>query len=68
VRRELVETQEAATGLPLVPVMLPHPCTNEVYDQRMRVALVQAKAAGVTLMAFGDLFLEDIRQYRIRLL
>jgi uncharacterized protein (TIGR00290 family) len=68
VRRELVEAQAAAAGLPLVPVMLPFPCTNEVYEQRMRAALSEAKAAGVTHVAFGDLFLEDIRQYRVRLL
>ena len=68
VRRELVEAQAAAAGLPLVPVMLPYPCTNEVYEQRMRAAIAEAKAAGVTHMAFGDLFLEDIREYRVRLL
>jgi uncharacterized protein (TIGR00290 family) len=68
VRRELVEVQAAAAGLPLVPVMLPFPCTNEVYEQRMRAALAEAKETGVTHMAFGDLFLEDIRQYRVRLL
>ena len=68
VRRELVEAQAAAAGLPLVPVMLPYPCTNEVYERRMRAALAEAKAAGVTHMAFGDLFLEDIREYRVRLL
>ena len=68
VRRELVEAQASAAGFPLVPVMLPYPCTNEVYEQRMRAAIAEAKAAGVTHMAFGDLFLEDIREYRVRLL
>ena len=68
VRRELVEAQAAAAGLPLIPVMLPYPCTNEVYEERMRTAIAEAKAAGVTHMAFGDLFLEDIREYRVRLL
>ena len=68
VRRELVEAQAAAARLPLVPVLLPYPCTNEVYEERMRKALAEAKAAGVTHMAFGDLFLEDIREYRVRLL
>jgi diphthamide synthase (EF-2-diphthine--ammonia ligase) len=52
VRRELVEAQAAAAGLPLVPVMLPFPCTNEVYEQRMRAALAEAKAAGVTHEVF----------------
>jgi len=68
VRRELVEAQAAAAGLPLIPVMLPYPCSNEVYEQRMRAAIGEARAAGVTHIAFGDLFLEDIREYRIRLL
>ena len=68
VRRELVEAQATATGLPLVPVMLPYPCTNEVYEERMRAALAKAKASGVTHMAFGDLFLVDVREYRVRLL
>jgi uncharacterized protein (TIGR00290 family) len=68
VRRELVEAQAAAAGLPLVPVLLPSPCTNEAYEGRMRAALSEARAAGVTHMAFGDLFLEDVRAYRVRLL
>jgi uncharacterized protein (TIGR00290 family) len=68
VRRVLVEAQAAAAGLPMVSVMLPHPCTNEVYEKRIRAVLAEAKAAGVTHVAFGDLFLEDIREYRVRLL
>jgi uncharacterized protein (TIGR00290 family) len=68
VRRELVEAQAAAAGLALVPVMLPCPCTNEAYERRMKTALAEAKGRGVTHMAFGDLFLEDIREYRMRLL
>ena len=68
VRRELVEAQAAATGLPLIPVMLPFPCSNEIYEERMKAAISEAMAAGVTHMAFGDLFLEDIREYRVRLL
>src|SRR3954468_10654972 len=56
VRRGLVEAQAAAAGLPLVPVMLPYPCTNEVYEERMKAAIAEAKESGVTHMAFGDLF------------
>jgi diphthamide synthase (EF-2-diphthine--ammonia ligase) len=59
VRRELVEAQAAAAGLPLIPVMLPYLCTNEVYEQRMKAALAKAKLAGITHLAFGDLFLAD---------
>ena len=66
VRRELVEAQALATGIPLWPVLLPWPCSNADYEQRMSVALDRARQAGVTHMAFGDLFLEDVRDYRIR--
>lgn len=68
VRRELVEAQAAAARLPLIRVGLPFPCTNEVYEHRMKTAIAEACAAGVTHLAFGDLFLEDVRQYRVRLL
>jgi uncharacterized protein (TIGR00290 family) len=68
VRRELVERQAAAAGLPLIPVMIPFPCTNEIYETRMKTAIAEARSSGVTHMAFGDLFLEDVRQYRVRLL
>ena len=68
VRRELVEAQAAAAGLPLIPVMLPYPCSNNVYEERMKTAIAEAKSKGVTHIAFGDLFLEDIREYRVRLL
>ncbi len=66
VRQSLVEAQAAAAGLPLCPVPLPWPCSNEDYEQRMRIVVGRAREAGVTHMAFGDLFLEDIRDYRIR--
>lgn len=68
VRRELVELQAAAAGLPLVPVMLPFPCTNGVYETRMAAAIAGARDQGVTHVAFGDLFLEDVRQYRVRMM
>lgn len=68
VRRELVEAQAAAAGLPLWSVPLPWPCTNDEYERRMKAALAEARRQGITHMAFGDLFLEDVRQYRVRLL
>jgi len=64
VRRELVEAQAAAAGLPLWKVPLPWPCTNEQYEAAMREACAKAIDAGVQVVAFGDLFLEDVRQYR----
>lgn len=68
VPRSLVEAQAAAAGLPLHGVDLPWPCPNAVYEARMRTVLAPLAAEGVTHVAFGDLFLEDIRGYRERLL
>jgi uncharacterized protein (TIGR00290 family) len=64
VREELLAAQLAAAGLAPVRVPIPYPCPNEVYEARMAAALADAKAAGVTHMIFGDLFLEDVRRYR----
>ncbi len=64
-RRALVEAQAAAAGLPLITVPLPWPCSNEQYEAAMAKACAQARDEGVEAMAFGDLFLEDVRQYRI---
>jgi uncharacterized protein (TIGR00290 family) len=64
VRRTLVEAQAEATGLPLWQVPIPSPCPNEIYEARMRDAMARAKSEGFTHVAFGDLFLEDVRQYR----
>jgi uncharacterized protein (TIGR00290 family) len=66
VRRSLLEAQADAAGLPLVIVRIPQACTNEVYEAAMGRAVEEAKARGVTGVAFGDLFLEDIRRYRER--
>jgi uncharacterized protein (TIGR00290 family) len=64
VRRELVERQAAATGLPLWAVPLPWPCTNEQYESLMAQTCAKAVAEGIEGIAFGDLFLEDVRAYR----
>jgi uncharacterized protein (TIGR00290 family) len=64
VRRELVQAQADAAGLPLWPIPLPWPCSNDEYESRMRALIGKAVAAGVTAFAFGDLFLADIRAYR----
>lgn len=64
VRESLLDAQGAAAGLPLIKVPIPSPCPNEVYERAMSEAMAQARAAGVTHMIFGDLFLEDIRKYR----
>jgi uncharacterized protein (TIGR00290 family) len=64
VRRSLLEAQAEAAGVPLRTVQLPWPCSNEQYEERMRVAVSRAVAEGFTHVAFGDLFLEDVRKYR----
>ena len=64
VRREVLDAQARAAGLPLRAVPIPHPCSNEIYEERMRVAVASAVADGFTHAAFGDLFLEDVRRYR----
>lgn len=64
VRRELLDAQLRAASLPLFPVMIPWPCPNEIYEARMGEAIAAARANGVTKIAFGDLYLEDIRAYR----
>ena len=61
VRRELVEAQAEAAGVPLWPVELPWPCSNREYEAVMRAACVRAVAEGIEGVAFGDLFLEDVR-------
>ncbi len=65
VRRELVEAQAYATGLPLIPVWLPWPCPNEAYEVAMQHTLIKAiDELAITAVAFGDLFLQDVRAYR----
>jgi len=64
VRRELVEAQAEAAGIPLWPVELPWPCTNVDYEGAMRAACSKALREGLGAVAFGDLFLQDVRAYR----
>ena len=68
VRRALLEAQAVAVGLPLHVVELPWPCPNEVYEERMAAAMDEARMAGIGAVAFGDLYLADIRAYRERML
>ncbi|HTQ11869.1 MAG TPA: hypothetical protein VMI31_17540 [Fimbriimonadaceae bacterium] len=65
VRSELLKSQAAAAGLPLISVPLPWPCSNEAYEEAMASALDGARARlAMTHVAFGDLYLEDVRAYR----
>jgi uncharacterized protein (TIGR00290 family) len=64
VRRDLVERQASAAGLPLWAVPLPWPCSNEQYEWLMAQTCAKAVAEGIEGIAFGDLFLEDVRAYR----
>ena len=64
VREAILRAQADAAGLPLITIPLPWPCTNEIYEARLRTAVDLAVADGFTHVAFGDLFLEDVRRYR----
>jgi uncharacterized protein (TIGR00290 family) len=64
-REELLELQAERTGLPLWKIDLPFPCTNEEYEARMAVACARAAREGFEGVAFGDLFLEEIKAYRV---
>jgi diphthamide synthase (EF-2-diphthine--ammonia ligase) len=66
VRRALVEAQAERTGIPLWAVKLPWPCSNQEYEERMRAVCQRATAEEITAVAFGDLFLQDIRDYRVQ--
>jgi uncharacterized protein (TIGR00290 family) len=64
VRVDVLQAQADALGLPLWQIPIPSPCPNEVYERVMAAAVQRAVAEGFTQIAFGDLFLEDVRRYR----
>ena len=66
VRRDLLDAQARSIGIPLWPVPLPWPCSNEDYERIMGDVCRQAKAEGIECVAFGDLFLPEVRAYRER--
>jgi len=65
-RRVLVEMQAEAAGLPLIVAPIPWPCSNVDYEAAMKRVCDKALADGITAIAFGDLFLSDVRAYRER--
>lgn len=66
VRRSLLDAQARSIGIPLWPVPLPWPCSNQDYERIMGDVCRQARSEGVEYMAFGDLYLQDVRAYRER--
>jgi len=64
VREDVLRAQSASAGVPLFTIPLPYPCSNGIYEARMLEAVQRAVAEGFTHVAFGDLFLEDVRKYR----
>src|SRR5262249_47476036 len=64
VRGELVAAQATRLDLPVHVVDIPSPCPNDVYEAAMRAAVAVARARGIERMVSGDLFLEDVRDYR----
>lgn len=63
-RMQMLERQAGAAGLALQTIDLPDPCTNEQCDAVMRKFVTESAARGIECVAFGDLFLEDVRKYR----
>ena len=66
VRRELLRRQAQAAGLPLIEISIPYPCSNADYERIMSGHIETLKRQGIDSMAFGDLFLEEVRHYRER--
>lgn len=66
VREEVLDRHAAALGLPCTKVWIPPGCTNAIYEQAMAAAVLPLKAQGVTHFIFGDLYLADVREYRVR--
>ncbi|HUG91804.1 MAG TPA: ATP-binding protein [Planctomycetaceae bacterium] len=66
VRRALLREQAAALGLPLEEVVVSQQCTNAEYESKLAAALLPHRERGVTTVVFGDIFLEDLREYRER--
>ncbi len=64
VRQILIERQALAIGCPLKKVFIPYPCSNESYDSVMKDALLPYRDSGIQKVAFGDIFLDDIKRYR----
>jgi len=64
VRLELLQRQAEAAGLPLHIIDLPYPCTNAQYEAAMETFIAAAKGLQIECMAFGDLFLQDVKEYR----
>jgi len=64
VRQELLQAQAEAAGLPLIEVPIPYPCSNAEYESRMRALIERLRAERIERIAFGDLYLADIRAYR----
>jgi len=65
VREELLDLQALMLDLPLYKVKIPYPCPNEIYEKKIKTLMEIAEKKSVNCVAFGDLFLEDIRSYRI---
>ncbi len=64
VRRALLEQQAASLGIPLRKILIPKDCSNTIYESRMQALLEQGLREGIDTVAFGDIFLEDLKLYR----
>lgn len=68
IRKELLELQVQNLDLPLYQVHIPYPCSTEAYENAMKALINEAAGLGIEYIAFGDLFLQNVREYREKLL
>lgn len=66
-RIQLIQQQANSAGLPIEFIPIPNPCSNQQYEDIMHQFLLRTKQSGISAIAYGDLFLDDVRQYRQRL-
>ncbi|MFN7181719.1 MAG: ATP-binding protein [Planctomycetota bacterium] len=64
VKEEIVDAQSASLGIPLKKVYIPKGCVNKVYEEMMEKVCLELKNEGIVKIAFGDIYLEDVRKYR----
>lgn len=64
VRKELLDLQGLSLGIPVEEILIPYPCSNDLYERKMQDVMLTFKSRGLTHVVFGDIFLEDVRKYR----
>lgn len=68
VREELLDQQAYQMQLPIQKVHIPNTCVNEIYQKKMKAAIVNAQNDNIACIGFGDIFLEDVKDYRVKMM